>query len=164
MTDCNQVNWGLEVLKVVPTFIVACIAVYIAFRQSKTAEEQREIAKAKLNLDLFTRRLDVFTKTWDAASSVSQSKEFRYAPISMTNLYPEASFLFGSDVEVYMKELARKMNNLASMREQTERNNDFPIPADKNNEILELESWIFNAAAKGIRNTFSPYLNFGQWR
>jgi len=53
MTDCNQVNWCLEILKVMPTFIVGCIAAHISWQQSKTAKEQSQIAKAKLNLDLF---------------------------------------------------------------------------------------------------------------
>jgi len=62
-----------------------------------------------------------------------------------------------------MKELAMKMNNLATIRAQTKSNNEFPIPIDKYNEILDLENWIFNAATKEIRNTFNHYLNFGEW-
>ena len=93
MTDWNQVNWGLEVLKVVPTFIVGCIAAGISWQQRNIAKEQSSTAKAKLNLDLFKRRLEIFEETWGAASIVIQSGEPIFAPLSMTNLYPEASFL-----------------------------------------------------------------------
>jgi len=163
MTDCNQVNWCLELLKVMPTFIVGLIALGIAGQQSRTAKEQRSIAKAKLNLDLFTRRLAIFEETWSAASSVMRSSELVPPPASMTNLYPEASFLFGSDVEAYMKELAQKMSKLSIIRQLTIKNNNV-LPSDKINEALELENWICTAAMEGIRNTFSPYLNFGEWR
>ncbi|MEQ1544462.1 hypothetical protein [Methyloglobulus sp.] len=98
--DCNQVDWYLEFLKVTPTLIVGIIAVIITY-------QQRNIAKAKLNLDLFERRLMIFNETWVVASSAIQSVEPIYAPPSFTNLYPEASFLFGGEVETYMKELAR---------------------------------------------------------
>jgi len=119
MTDCNQVNWCLEILKVMPTFIVGCIAAHISWQQSKTAKEQSQIAKAKLNLDLFNRRLAIFEETWSAASSVMRSNEPVPPPVSMTNLYPEAYFLFGSDVEEYMKELAKKMTELSIIRQIT---------------------------------------------
>jgi hypothetical protein len=142
--------------------IVGIIAAIIAWQQSKTAKEQRNIAKAKLNLDLFERRLEIFNATWAAASSVIQSNEPIYAPPSMTNLYPEASFLFRSDIETYMKELAGKMTQLAMIREQTKRNNDI-LPPDKISETCELEKWIGNAAMQGVRDAFSPYLSFGHW-
>ena len=167
MTDCNQVNWCLEILKVTPTFIIGCIALRIAWQQKETAKEQRKIAKAKLNLDLFTRRLEIFTKTWEAASSVSQTENPISAPISMTNLFAEASFLFDSDVEAYMKELAMKMNNLAIMRAQLQAksrsNTAPPIHEDEYEEMNKLETWIFKAATMEIRNTFKRYLNFGEW-
>lgn len=162
MTDCNQVNWCLEILKVMPTFIVGCIAAHISWQQSKTAKEQSKIAKAKLNLDLFTRRLAIFEETWSAASSVMRSNEPVPPPVSMTNLYPEAYFLFGSDVEEYMKELAKKMTELSIIRQITIKNNI--TPPDKIAASVELESWICSAAMEGIRKTFSPYLNFQQWR
>ena len=81
----------------------------------------------------------------------------------MTNLYPEASFLFGSEVEEYMNELGHKMNDLSVIRQLTQRNNCVLSP-DEINKMKELDEWIYNAAMDGIRNKFSPYLNLGQWR
>jgi hypothetical protein len=146
-----------------PTVIVGCIAARISWQQSRTAEEQRKIASAKLNLDLFTRRLEIFKETWGAASSVRRSSDPVPAPASMTNLYPEASFLFGSEVEEYMNELGHKMNDLSVIRQLTQRNNCVLSP-DEINKMKELDEWIYNAAMDGIRNKFSPYLNLGQWR
>lgn len=108
MTDCNQVNWLLELAKITPTFIIGLIAVYIAWRQWETA-------RAKLNLDLFARRLEVFDKTWGAASSLNQKPDPVYPSVEFTNLLPEASFLFGAEVEEYMRVLIDKMNRLANI-------------------------------------------------
>lgn len=161
MADCNQVNWLLEIIKIVPTFIVGLIAVRIAWKQGDIAQEQRNIAEAKLNLDLFTRRLAIFTETWEAASNVVQTNDPMPPPPSMTNLLPEASFLLGAEIEAYMKELADKMIALAAIRRAKGNNN--PDSPNKINEI-DLERWIINAAKEGIRNIFSPYLNFSKWR
>jgi hypothetical protein len=73
------------------------------------------------------------------------------------------AFLFGSDVEAYMKELAQKMSKLSVIRQLTIANNKV-VPPNNIDEAFELESWIYTAAIEGIRNTFSPYLNFREWR
>lgn len=150
-------------LKILPTAIVGAIAAYIAWRQGEIAREQREISKAKLNLDFFAQRLAVFNATWEAASRAIQSADLEFAPATMTNVYPQASFLFGPEVESYMKELAQKMTRLAIIRQMTIQNNNIP-PPNTIEERIELETWIGNSAQNGIRDTFSPYFNFAQWR
>jgi hypothetical protein len=160
--DCNQVNCFLELLKVTPTLIVGIIAAIIAWQQSKTAKEQRIIAKAKLNLDLFERRLKVFEATWEAASLAANNGATIIPPPSMTNLYPTASFLFGVEVEAYMKELAGKITEFGTILELTRRNGGH-VPPESINEMKELQYWIGMAAVEGVRNIFSPYLSFGQW-
>ena len=159
---CVDVNWGLEILKTVPTAIVGGIAAYIAWRQAGIAREQRDISTAKLKLDLFEKRLAIFHATWEAASRVIQDGPI-YAPSSMTNLYPEASYLFGPEVEAYMKELGSKMTNLSMIQQMTQQNGNV-VPPEKINERHQLETWIGNAASEGIRAIFTPYLNFAQWR
>jgi hypothetical protein len=154
MTDCNQVNWFLAFVKIMPTLIIGLIAAYIAWKQWETA-------RAKLNLDLFARRLEVFDKTWGAASSLSQNHSPVYPPVVFTNLLPEASFLFGAEVEEYMRLLVDKMNRLAIIYQARNDNTDFNN--ELKNEILELENWINNAARQGVRDIFSPYLSFGEW-
>lgn len=155
MTDCNQVNWLLEIIKIVPVFIIGLIAGYIAWKQW-------EAARAKLKLDLFTRRLAIFTETWETASNVVLSRDPMPPPLSMTNLLPEASFLFGAEVEAYMKELIGKMSGLAAIRRARDNNN--PNSFNNNDNEIVLENWFLNEAKQGVRNTFSPYLDFSQWR
>ena len=159
---CNDVLWGLEFLKVAPTAILGGIAAYIAWRQFRTGTEQREIARAKLNLDLFEKRLAVFNETWRAASDVIREGS-AYPPASMTNLYPLAAFLFGPEVEEYMKELAEKMTRLGTIDQLTVQNGSV-VPPDLIDERARHWDWISHAAIEGIRSKFSPYLGFSQWR
>ena len=159
---CSEVNLALETLKIAPTAFVGAVAVYIAWRQYKVGAEQREIARAKLNLDLFERRLAVFDATWEAASRLS-TNEPSYPPVTFTNLYPQAAFLFGPEVEAYMKMLAAKLTQLAIIADLTSKNGGV-VPADRTAERGNLEQWILVAAVDEIRAIFSPYLKFSQWR
>lgn len=165
MSNCADI-W-LEIVKGLPTALVALLigvpTVYVAFRQKAIAAEQKRIAQAKLNLDLFERRLKVFEETWSAASAALRSDGPTRAPAAMTNLYPEASFLFEPDVEAYMHEVARKMTELAGIRQMTVQNGDV-LPPDKIDEHYKLEAWLFEAATTGVRSRFQPYLDFSKWR
>ena len=111
------------------------------------------------NIDLFEKRIAIFNETWEAASSTHVTSEPIMPKPSFTNLFPQASFLFGPEVEQYMKELGSNMVKLATIRQSTKANSSV-VPADRISEQLELENWISNAAIKGIREKFSPYLNF----
>ena len=75
-----EINWGVEIVRALPTLIVGVIATWIASQQAAVAKEQRRIAQAKLNLDLFHERMKIFEVTWSAASSVAQSAEPCHAP------------------------------------------------------------------------------------
>lgn len=158
---CSEVCWGLEILKVVPTGILGSIAAYIAWRQFRIGAEQRQIASAKLKLDLFEKRLAVFEATWRAASDVIRGGR-AYPPAYLTNLYPHVAFLFGPEVEEYMKTLAEKMTRLGTIDQLSEKNGDV-VPPELVNEHAQHRDWISHAAIEGIRSKFSPYLGFSQW-
>lgn len=160
-----QADLWVEIAKGLPAALVALVigaaAAYIAWRQKQIAEEQRTIAKKKLGLDLFDRRLKVFEATWGAASDALRQPQ--HAPPSMTNLYPEASFLFGKEVEAYMKQVAEKMSVLAMIDQMTRSNGDM-MPPNRIDEHCAAQTWLTEAALSGIRSVFSPYLDFAEWR
>jgi len=159
--DFNQVNWCLELLKVTPTLVVGIIAAIIAWQQSKTSKEQRNIAQAKLNLDLFEQRLPIFDATFKAAIFAYKDNDEETkneAWQGMTNLYAEASFLFKPEVEAYMRELSETIGELKKHRRDPNPNDN-----EKNKRVIELTKQLEEAVRQGIRTKFSPYLNFGQW-
>lgn len=163
MCDFACVNWGLELLKVTPTIIVAVMALSISRAQKNIAADQRDIAKAKLNLDLFERRMKVFDVTWGAASRCVNSATPEGAPIELTNLLPTAGFLFGPEVETYMRQLVHDINELAICAQVTRQRGNIMDP-DRIDRWTELNLSIVNAATDGIRQVFGPYLNFANWK
>jgi hypothetical protein len=156
---CDSLCWWAEVLKILPTFIVGLIAARIAWQQSATAMEQRRISQAKLNLDLFDRRLAIFNATWGRASAVLNTDKPMLAPPDMTNRYAEASFLFGPEVEEFMKQLATTMTSLAMAREHLKSpkmlyDHDPEVKAENEkakSDLMIHETWIREAATSGIR-------------
>jgi hypothetical protein len=134
------------------TLIVAAIAVYIAYQQWLTA-------RAKLNLDLFERRLPIFDATLKAAIFAYNDEETKNEALQgMTNLYAEASFLFKPEVEAYMRELSETIGELKKHRRDPNPNDN-----EKNKRVVALTKQLEGAVRQGIRTKFSPYLNFGQW-
>lgn len=160
-------NLAIEVLKALPTLLVTLflggLTVRVAQEQKRIAADQRDIARRKLNLDLFERRLKVFEATWAAASAAVNAEGPTYAPPSMTNLYPEASFLFGPEVEAYMKEVAARMTALAIIRQLVKQRDGY-FPPDRTEEHTVVVTWLSEAATTGIREVFAPYLDFSRIR
>ncbi len=174
MTPCDFPLW-LELVKALSAPIVAGIigvaTLVVSFgqksissEQKRIAQQQKDVAEAKLKLELFEERLAIFLATWEAASSPLQSSEPRFAPPQFTNLFPKASFLFGAEVEKYMRfEVASRMSTLATIRMKTAQNSGI-VPPDDLVVLAELEGWFVDAATSGVRAVFAPYLDMSKWR
>lgn len=147
-----------EVAKGIPAGIVALIAAGIAYRQY-------QVAKAKLNLDLFERRYEVFLAVWEFTSVVVQ----KGAPSlrsdernKLTNLMPQIQFLFGKDLADYVYEIQSKHASLWVIEQATQANNGV-MPAEHIQQQLDLMKWFADEALEGVKQRFGKYLNFENW-
>jgi len=163
MDCCLSGSICFEMMKGVPaafvTLIIGGIAAGITWRQY-------QVAQAKLQLDLFERRFGIFHKTWVAVSAVVQ-KGTREANLGFAtpfnNYRPEASFLFGKDMEAYIDELIHNWNELHGL----EGEKDDVVGADRLKNIQrasELRKWFFEQASTGVKARFSPYMDFADWK
>jgi hypothetical protein len=88
--------------------VIGCIAARITYNQFRVAE-------AKLKLDLFERRYNIFHETWKTLSEVvgkgTREKNYGFGT-PFNNYIPEAKFLFGADIETYLNTLASKWAKL----------------------------------------------------
>ncbi|MGS1003080.1 hypothetical protein [Burkholderia glumae] len=160
---CRQVHqFGLRWQRgaaAVVAFFAAVIAAIIAWRQYR-------VAKAKLNLDLFERRYELFLIVWKFLSSVVQggmralNSEQR---IKMTNSIPKMEFLFGRDVANYVVDVNQKSVELWSIERATATNNDV-MPPEHIRRHTELMTWFSNEALAGARKRFGVYLDFEKWK
>ena len=141
-------------MKVLPTFFVAVAVAIIAWRQYS-------LARAKLNLDLYERRYKIFEATWSFLSNPDLSRPLGMSP-EFTNLFPQARFLFGVEIEEYMKKASNMKTQLSMIDMRTRAHNNFMSPEDIEAHT-EISNYFFNEASVGCRTVFGKYLDFSKW-
>ncbi len=121
-------DWA-ELLSGLMTPLIAVIAVYIAWRQHKTAT-------AALRLDLYERRHKVYRGLMDLFAAVLQ--EVKITPEVLGKYYADTSekkFLFDDEIIAFMSEVRDKALDLRRIdRKMTRR------PAPKETEMAELSN------------------------
>jgi hypothetical protein len=163
MDCCVQGSICFEMVKGVPaafvTLIIGGIAAGITLRQYY-------VAKAKLKLDLFERRLAIFQKTWEILSLTVRDgtleKNWGLAT-PFNNFLPEAAFLFGSEISDYLSLCTRNWTQLRGL--QAEKDDVAGKDRQKNIErSTELTNWFFEQASTGCKAQFGKYLDFSNWK
>ncbi|WP_413122083.1 hypothetical protein [Burkholderia orbicola] len=143
----------------------AVVALLVGFVGVGIAYRQYRVARAKLNLDLFEKRYELFTLVWEFASSVTtKGPPPLLAPerAAVTNLLPKIEFLFGANIAQYVRDLNANAATLWAIKQATEANNDVMRP-EHIYRHLELMKWFADEAMVGIRKQFGVYLKFEQW-
>ncbi len=151
----------LELIKILPTFIVGLIALRIAWQQAETSRQQKKIAQAKLKFDLFTRRLAVYQAVMnlaDASKNYKSVEEAKQALQELILLAYEAEFLFGKPVNDLVTELCTKVAILGKGLEKVAKTGS--IDHEQLPELRMANDWIKNAP---ITNTFRRYMDLSDW-
>ncbi|AJY67697.1 hypothetical protein [Burkholderia glumae] len=160
---CAEHTLCFEYAKGLPAAVVALLAAFIA---ATIAFRQYRVAKAKLNLDLFERRYELFDLVWDYASHVSHNGvgwlhgEQR---IDLANTQPKIQFLFGPEIADYVHEILENSASLWTIEQATAANNGV-TPPNLVERHTELTRWFTFEAASGVREKFGRYLDFQKWR
>jgi hypothetical protein len=169
--DCVLGSICFEMAKGVPaafvTLIIGTIAGLITFRQY-------QVARAKLKLDLFEKRITVFNKTWQDVVDTVMTRDIigtNYTeeddfPTPFSNYRPEAAFLFGKDIDAYMNELSSNWSELHNLEHPTvDADQERPDADGKRLEKLGvLMDWFVDQASTRTKAKFSPYLDFANWK
>jgi hypothetical protein len=145
-----------DVLKLL-TFLVACGLAFIAYQQF-------QIARAKLKIDLFEKRIAVFNATRqmlgamvsDGPGELEKVYEFRAAVAA-------APFLFDDDVIAYLEEIDSRAVDLRAIVKRIEKpstNGDRDSLIDKEAAV---QIWFKNQLLE-ITAKFMPYLGLHTWR
>ncbi|KFG96059.1 hypothetical protein GQ56_0116925 [Burkholderia paludis] len=157
----TQSIW-FELVKGVPAAVVALLVGIVA---GLIAWRQYRVARAKLNLDLFEKRYELFMIVWAFASSVIQGGADTLTAkerIEMTNLLPKIEFLFGKDIADYVRKLSAQHASLWAILTATRANHGI-MPAQHVDTHTELMEWFANEALEGVKQRFGVYLNFEEW-
>jgi hypothetical protein len=129
------------------------------------ARHQTAVAEAKLKLDLFEKRYPIFLRAWKIMSRVvgKGTLEPNYGlgnPFS--NFIPRARFLFGAEVEAYLRDAVKKWIDLHTI--ESELGGAGIRAADYAERRRELVDWFETQANTGVKALFGPYLDFDEWR
>ena len=119
----DNATWYMEQAKLVVTSVIAEIAAgfgiaiqrsqrNIAQRQADTAHEAKLVAAAKLNLDLFERRMAIFDATWAVFPVPHQNEGLTDEYKAFRNAAHKAAFLFSQDVNDYLAAVVTKIDAL----------------------------------------------------
>lgn len=142
----------LELVKGLPTALVASVAVYVAWRQYETA-------RAKVKLDLFDRRYAVFEETWKHLSAISTNSISLHDSLRMPfdNLRTSAGFLFDDEIADYLEKIRSSRVELGMIERRTKTNGNVLLPEDIDRHTA-LQTWFLDQAADGVKKKFKPWL------
>lgn len=153
---CSQGTICFELLKGIPAFCVAIAVAIVAWRQYL-------VSKAKLNLDLYKERYEIFEETWEFLSNPSATtNSLGYSP-KFTNLIPRAEFLFGEEIGEYMSTISFKVTQMKMIDLKIRASNNVMQPDDIYT-YTQLTNWISTEATSGAKKKFGQYLNFSEWQ
>lgn len=170
----DQATLWMEVAKLGVTSVITAVAASfgiaiqrsmrkIAERQAETASQSREVATAKLNLDLFERRMAIFEQAWGVIGYAAAGKPYDFAKLGMLqNKLHEAGFLFGQDIEDYLLSLRSKAIDEQQLLIKINKGGPYVDQSDRD-QYKVLQEWFLNES-KGIRTRFMPYMSFNKWR
>ena len=129
----SMLELWMEIAKSFTPILIAALVAYVAVQQWL-------LAQARLKLDLFDRRFEVFQIAAKAIDASRMSAERAQGLAHLYDVMPASLFLFGSEVFDFLEKLAHSF--------------DQPEGAE----------WLWLSAKLELRATFDPYLNFGTWR
>ncbi|WP_250466137.1 hypothetical protein [Caballeronia sp. GAFFF2] len=147
-------------------FPAAAVALIVALGTGAIAWSQYRVARAKLNLDLFEKRYELFTMVWAFVSNVAaHGAPALISPekTALVNSIPKIEFLFGSAIANYVQDISSKAGTLWMIDQHKQVKIDV-VPEEKIDEHLQLLEWFTNEAMQGVRERFGVYLNFEAWR
>ena len=158
--NCVAGSLCFEVAKGVPTalvtLVIGSLAAWITWRQYIAAS-------TKIKLDLFDRRYELFEKAWTFMSEVAQRGPGESPMSPFSNVIPQASFLFGREIEDYLQEATKKCAELWFINQKTRQSGNLMPPEDIQ-RYAELSQWFSNEASAGLKEKFSSYLSFANWK
>jgi hypothetical protein len=152
----NLMDWRtvIDILSALLTPAIAIVVAYIAYAQWRTAN-------ARLNLDLFDKRLAVYRKVHDAVGKVNATGLAEGAAEALfLEAQREARFLFGPEVKAYLDELWMHFIQLHAAQSNTQSTDE-----DVRKRAVQRQSELFQEITQFYYeggDVFAPYLQMDQ--
>jgi hypothetical protein len=162
-----ETQFWIEVAKLVATIAAASVAAWVAYRigssQRDIAREQKRIAAAKLNLELFEERYALFEKVWGFLSEAVTKDELDLLGTGFGNLIPKAQFLFGDEIAEYMRDISAQRTQLAVLLHAQKQLLNTGRASPHTEAIYKHQIELQQEAIDCFKR-FAPYLDFSNWK
>jgi hypothetical protein len=142
-----------------PDWFWKAITILIAAWATWTAWQQHRVARDKLRLDLFDKRLAVFQEVKHAITAAYERNEVDL--LRYKQAVASSAFLFGSDVHAYLGEVLEKLIQVKEYSGNV-RLSAAMYPDNAPKEIL-LVKWLKAQPDRSVE-VFSPYMSFSKAR
>jgi hypothetical protein len=140
------------------TILIAVIVAFIALQQFLLARE-------RFKLDLFEQRFSIFKATATFINDAIRDHKISWECLQKFDKDTEtASFLFNQDIVSFLADLRTKANIVTAYHNE---HKELEAGSTQRHEIVEKESKIllgFIDIQNGLKNRFSPYLKFSNWK
>lgn len=158
----------INILSACLTPVIAVVAAYIAYQQylinKKNTQQQFELNRIKLNLDLYKMRFRIFTETKHILWQISKNAKIDIIVVRDYNFsINESKFLFEEDITQFINELQNKSIDLTHLTEELK--DLISLPVNSNERNLKIKEWrtlidYFSNEYQGIESKFMRYFDF----
>ncbi|WP_186052254.1 hypothetical protein [Burkholderia gladioli] len=159
---CMEHSVCFELAKGAPAAVVAIFASVLA---GLIAYRQYRVAKAKLQLDLFEKRYELFEHVWALASTVmhgSIPNMLDAVRVNVTNSLPKIEFLFDPDIAAYVREINENSAELWEIHRLSMQPGHV-LSAKYQKRWQFLKAWFEEQALGGCQGRFGKYLDIKKW-
>jgi hypothetical protein len=144
-----------------PDWFWKALTVLIGAWAAWTAWQQHRVARDKLRLDLFDKRLAVFEEVKDAIAAAFQRSEVDLAGFQQAAV--SSIFLFGSDVHAYLSEVQGKLTQVKEYGANANVRLTAAMYPDHAPKEVALVAWL-KAQPDKSAEVFAPYMSFSKAR
>ena len=148
-----------EVVKGLPAafvaLVVAAIAAHIAWRQYM-------VARAKLNLDLFEKRVELYDIVWSFLSSYDDPNNAKPTN-TFVNSIPKLYFLFGTEIGDFANEARQHAAQYHSGNSKVSHAPHLSEAWEEGRAQVTKADGFIRDARNGLRGRFSKYMDFAAW-
>jgi len=153
---------------IIAALAAVCVTGYFAWRQTRIAKEQADLARDELRRDLYRRRFEIFTSIFDiyyAMISWEDTPEQKAAHQRLFMAYHESSFLFPkeSGIPDLLKKLNDDCNKVINYKNNPDKHkDDSALRQEQFKEVTTIQFIGFVKGLDDLKTAIQPYLDFSR--
>lgn len=161
-------DFSAPVATIIAAIAALSVTAYFAWHQKKIANEQADIARNKLRLDLYDRRFEIFSSIfafYEAMISWTGTPQQQEARDRFFRAYQESGFLFTkeSGIEALLKTLNDAGLQVIGFKENSEHYKSvLALMIEQFEKTTDIQTRVFEDGLAKLKAAIHPYLDFSK--